>query len=1113
MFVAVLAVLALAPDSFAASDFTNLGVAVPVADATGASSPYVPGVANPYPTTIQVFGMTGTIVHARVFIAGLEHQNIDDLNLLLVAPDGRGIQLMSDAGGNQQVGTSDSGISISFDDNATDSVPDDGPILPTHDYKPSNYFGGLGEDANFATTGNTGDVYPSPAPPASNWASNTTLAQAFNGIDPNGTWQLFVTDDKPGGTGGIDPAGAYVALELTTGAGSSPATTPPSPQAHFTVAKSPTSRTTTLLDASQSLAGGAVADSFKWDVNSDGRADAECPGSDPVLMTKFNGSGTISATLTTSGGGTTSSTRITTSVTGISSSRRTKTSSVNSPASAASTKRQSFVCAAQGYKDDRDLTAGGGPPAGCNQTVEFDIVEAWGCLTTVDSLAGIPAKEQSVLSSVTRNYVPGTGLARASGSTSVGVKNLVAAQQRVIAVSTQPVRLNGLDFTPKPGAAIVLVGPITLGKLNAESLPAFIVSSNATVGFNGATLDSGQIRIPLGYGDPSHRVHLGDFKLAGLPLVGDLPISGKVGVDLAYRRTEIHVAAQLPDIFRSSDGGAVTGAGLLTLDNPNGLLLDQLEIKVPHAAIGGFGVDNLDFKYARQDSTWDASGSVTFPPGASLLAHVLIQHGALKYLYVKATPPDPGIQSAPGVFINYIDFTYDGGDKSGIGGGIGVSAGGKVSVPWGDGQCSLIRVDGHFFLQFADPATYTADGDVYLLCVHLVHGYYTANTDGHFGIGGDADFKIGDDIEFSARIDAAADTNFAHTQIDADLEACVTFWIGGGCVGAEAAVSDVGVGICADLGFTHAGGGIVFPSKIILFADSCDISPFRPLGRTAHPAAAGGAQSFKWGAGKPSGLVAVSAAGGPPTFTLSGPNGRTIHAGAEQRTADFVVVPHGADSTTYLFVRKPAAGTWTVTPDAGVDLTAVKVADGLPAPKVTAKLGGRGRARVLAYKIAPAAGQKVTFALRGARDAQQIGSAHGAQGKLRFTVSPTASGRQQVIARIVRNGVPREDVVVGHFNARPLVLRAPRKLKVRRKSSRAKLSWSAVAGAKRYLVSFRLSDGNRSNVVTRHRSLSVANLAPSAHGVVSVRGLPRHGRRGAKARAKLKPARAPRIRP
>ena len=42
------------------------------------------------------------------------------------------------------------------------------------------------------------DSFPSPAPAPS---SDTTLASAFDGTNPNGTWQLYVSDDASGDTG------------------------------------------------------------------------------------------------------------------------------------------------------------------------------------------------------------------------------------------------------------------------------------------------------------------------------------------------------------------------------------------------------------------------------------------------------------------------------------------------------------------------------------------------------------------------------------------------------------------------------------------------------------------------------------------------------------------------------------------------------------------------------------------------------------------------------------------------------------------------------------------------------------------------------------------------
>jgi subtilisin-like proprotein convertase family protein len=1095
------------PGVAGADTFSNFGVPAPVADATGpGGGPYVPGLANPFPSVTNVFGMTGVVTGVQVAVIGLEHHNVDDLNLLLVAPNGNGIQLMSDAGGN--AASASTGVTLFFQDDASGTIPDDGPFVGGV-YKPVNYFGGLGEDSYFATTGNTGDVYPAPAPSAASWASNTTLAQAFNGAAPNGNWSLYITDDNGNGlTGGLDAAGAYWGLTITTGLGA--ATTPiPSPNAKFSIAKSSTNKFATTFDASASLPAGAVADSFKWDLNSDGTTDAQCPGPDPILTTKFDASGSVNATLTVNAGGATSTSRLSSPVVGIASGKRVSKSSQSG-----SYTRQTFICAPISGRPPppNDLTAGGGPPQECTQSVEFDIVEAIGCFTTAESLTSIPSAERSILSNVASGFA-GTDKNVRIGAVNgtVPVSSLVTTQQRIIEVSTQPVRLNGLDFYPKPGAAIVLVSPVTKGLLLPESMPGYILSSGADVKIGGITLQSGSLRLPLGFAGIRAKAHLGDFTLSKAPLIGDLPIQGKIGVDLAFRRTEIPINVSLPGIFKSASGESVSGSALLTADNANGILLDQLHLRVPHASVAGLGIDDLDFTYKRADATWDASATVSFPPGASISARVLIQNGALQYIFVHAVPPNPGIHSAPGVFITYLDFNYDGRNGTAFGGGIGVAAGPKVATPYG--QCSLIGVDGHFLLNVADPVSYRADGDVRWLCIHLVHGYYLANTDGYFELGGDAVLKIADDLEFSARLKVGAQFTVDHAQVDAELNACVKFWIAGGCVGAEIVASDVGIGICADLGFTHAGGGIVFPTKVLLFADSCDISRFRSLDKFAKTSAASGTQSFKWGPGKPSGLVAVTGNGAPPAFTLTGPGGRTIHASATEKLPDHVVINRALDNTTYLFVRTPAAGTWKVTADAGSAVTNVQVADGLPAPEVTGKVVGSGRSRALAYEQAPQPGQSVDFSLQGKNTSVPIGKARGSHGKLKIKIPATSAGKLNVVANVRRGSLPRENISIATFKVRALTLPAPKRLSLSRKGSKIKLSWAGVEGATSYLVTFKLSDGNRSQIKTAKRKLTLGGLPPSAHGKIFVQAVPDLGKSGAKRSAALKSIRAPRVKP
>ena len=66
--------------------------------------------------------MPGLVQKAEVTIRGLSHTWPDDLDILLVAPDGRKVMLMSDAGGGWAV----SGLNLKFTSSATTVPPDRG---------------------------------------------------------------------------------------------------------------------------------------------------------------------------------------------------------------------------------------------------------------------------------------------------------------------------------------------------------------------------------------------------------------------------------------------------------------------------------------------------------------------------------------------------------------------------------------------------------------------------------------------------------------------------------------------------------------------------------------------------------------------------------------------------------------------------------------------------------------------------------------------------------------------------------------------------------------------------------------------------------------------------
>jgi uncharacterized repeat protein (TIGR01451 family) len=135
--------------------------------------------ASPYPSTINVAGLTGIVGKVTVTLSNLNHTYPDDMQVLLVGPGNLKVLLMADAGG----GSAFNGTTITFDDAAPPMG--DGGNVGAGSYRPSSY-------------GSVGSL-PAPAPAA---PYNTNLA-VFNGIAPNGAWSLYVADIAIGDAGTI----------------------------------------------------------------------------------------------------------------------------------------------------------------------------------------------------------------------------------------------------------------------------------------------------------------------------------------------------------------------------------------------------------------------------------------------------------------------------------------------------------------------------------------------------------------------------------------------------------------------------------------------------------------------------------------------------------------------------------------------------------------------------------------------------------------------------------------------------------------------------------------------------------------------------------------------
>jgi hypothetical protein len=145
-------------------------------NATVARSQSIPG-------TIPWLRVTGI----RLVLTNLSHNFPDDLDFLLVGPDGRNLEFWSDAGGPSDIvnGT------FTISDAGAASLPDSTAIA-SGTYRPADYtsVGGVETSSNWSGLASIAINHPGPA-------GSSTFASAFAGAwIPDTTYTLHVRDDE-----------------------------------------------------------------------------------------------------------------------------------------------------------------------------------------------------------------------------------------------------------------------------------------------------------------------------------------------------------------------------------------------------------------------------------------------------------------------------------------------------------------------------------------------------------------------------------------------------------------------------------------------------------------------------------------------------------------------------------------------------------------------------------------------------------------------------------------------------------------------------------------------------------------------------------------------------
>ncbi|MGH2912678.1 MAG: hypothetical protein ACRDJ3_09415, partial [Solirubrobacteraceae bacterium] len=666
----------------------------------------------------------------------------------------------------------------------------------------------------------------------------------------------------------------------TTPTQTTPLPVPPVVKAAFQVVSLTPGRA--VLDASASVPPGASATSYSWNITGGAHPDAICKGSEPQLtvMTRGTLNTTVSMTATDAQGvASTSRVPLAIAAPALRVSHAAHAAAVHT--SAPSSVRRavgtpvspSFIvlgeCSGTAHPPLAPLTdAGaqlavkgvglgvrplgsiGAPPEECKQDIEFGAADVLGCMKEIDEpnqlpggitialaglLCGLHDKSFCTPPLSTATQAGASFLAEELGVATAATANArqasIAEQHAIQAVpgalkrmgfpsyySWTAVRIDGLDIDPQGGQPVLVIPSASI-----------VVSANASIYLHGhqiSPLHTVALYLPARGGS------LGELSLAHrLPIIGSLPFSGSVSVALqragttlangdtcAFDCAAISVEAELPGVFSDGEGHGLKAGAVITADDRQGLQLDSLEVKIPHAEIAGIGVDKVDFRYRHVDDSLRGEATLDLLASGEITARFAFVHGGFQEGHVAWSAGEgPGIDLGGPIPIFLTR----------LGGGITVnppvlSAEGAIAGGGDVMGCSLFGISGTLTIQFA-PFELNANAAGELLCNQVAEEYFHVDEAGDIGLGGNVHVEIYV-LSFEAGI--AFEVSRGHLQFDGNVNACLHL-LGEHCLGAEVVVSDHGVGACADLGFTHAGAGIVFPDETHFMLDSCDIAQFR----------------------------------------------------------------------------------------------------------------------------------------------------------------------------------------------------------------------------------------------------------------------------------------------
>jgi hypothetical protein len=548
-------------------------------------------------------------------------------------------------------------------------------------------------------------------------------------------------------------------------------------------------------------------------------------------------------------------------------------------------------------------------------------------------------------------------------------------------------------------------------------------------------------------------------------------------------------------------GTTTVTTGFLT-DNDSGTGLGGLAIKLEKVTALGLELKNVSLGY-QSGGTWSGGATLVLKFGKpyEIGAAFGLRDGDFDYLRAQVSGLNTPV--GPAIFLQRIGLGVKRNPLS-IEGTAGFSAGPSIR------GAQFVDVEGVFTAILDDPFVVELKGNAAIARKYfgdrfeLAKAFVRYSSTGLFQIGADMDWDL--KVAYAnAHLTGFVD-GFDAADLEGRARACISIpWAPDPCAGADFLVSNIGVAACVEIVYAQAGVGYAWGGDFDAWWGSCDLGPWRPAVPTAHSSAT--LREFRLRRGLPSVAFAIDGEGYAPGVALRGPNGESISVSrADPQSRKGRLFASQGEETTYVYVKRPAAGTWTLSDDGAVPISRIRQAVGLPKPSVRASVTGRAHRRTLHWRLRPIDGQRVQLVEVGRDVRNVIATTRARSGRASFSPAEGPGGKRRIVALVEQNGLPRTRIAAGSYRAPPpLRPGRPKNARITRRGSGLVVSWRAPTPGFRHAVYLRLSDGRRLvRIAGAHRrSVRVSGIEPGYGAVATISGLTHANGGGPPAKAKI----------